>query len=181
MRINLPSREVNFSFMCLIEAITPNLFKEGLPKSKLYAETALTTIYLMLIVWAEVPFERVVLSSTCPHTSTWSSAKPYKQPSYGLNWSGNNHKLLNVTQNITSVELPWSMRIRCTFLPTVTTDITTGSSSCGTTSSKSELVKQREISIFPLPLEYSVVPCKSFRTLAQMPNLPVLFPWMRSS
>jgi len=31
----------------------------------------------------------------------------------------------------------------CTFLPTVTEDITTGSSSCGTTSSRSELVKQR--------------------------------------
>jgi len=35
------------------------------------------------------------------------------------------------------------MRTLCTFLPIVTTDITTGSSSWKTTSSKSELVKQR--------------------------------------
>jgi len=70
----------------------------------------------MLIMRDETPFEKIILSSTCPHTSTWSSAKPNKQPSYSLNWSGNN---CNVTQNITSAELPWSMRTRCTLLPTV--------------------------------------------------------------
>ena len=91
----------------------------------------------------ETPFEKVVLSSTCPCTSTWSLAKPNKQPSYGCNWLGENCRLLNVTQNIISTEFPWSMRNQCTLLPTVTTEITTGSSSCETTSSKSALVKQR--------------------------------------
>ena len=104
----------------------------------------------MLIVLAEVPYEKFILSSTCPRTSTWSPINPNKQPSYDLNWSGENYKLLNVSQNITSAKLPWSMGTRCTLLPTVTTDITTGSSSCGTTSSKSELVKQR-VSFVRLP------------------------------
>ena len=46
---------------------------------------------------------------------------------------GKQLQLLKVDQNITSVELPWSTRTWCTFLPTVTIEITMGSLSCGTT------------------------------------------------
>ena len=70
--------------------------------------------YLILMVRDVVSSVKVVLNSTCPLTSTWSPVKPYKQPSYDLNWSGDNSNLLKVDQNITSVELPWSMRTWCT-------------------------------------------------------------------
>ena len=44
---------------------------------------------------------------------------------------------------MTSAELPWSTRTLCTFLPPVTTEMTTGSLSCGTTSRRSPLVNTR--------------------------------------
>jgi len=93
----------------------------------------------MVIVLVVVSSYKVVLISTYPRTSTWSPTKSTKNPSYGLSWSGDNCILLNVPYNISSVELPWSIKTLCTFLPTVTTDITTG----GTMSSRSELAKQR--------------------------------------
>jgi len=51
--------------------------------------------------------------------------------------------MLKVPQNITSVELPWSMRTLCTLMPTVTTEITMGLSLYGTKSLKLALGKQR--------------------------------------
>ena len=44
---------------------------------------------------------------------------------------------------MTSAELPWSTRTLCTFLPAVTTEMTTGSLSCGTMSRRSPLVNTR--------------------------------------
>ena len=86
---------------------------------------------------------QVVLSFMCSCTSTWSPSKLYRQPSYGLNLSVDSCNLWKVDQNITYVELPWSIRTRCTFLLIVTIEITTGSLSCGTTSYKSAFVKKR--------------------------------------
>ena len=97
----------------------------------------------MMIVLAAISSEKVVLSSTYPRTSTWSPVKPTKHPSYGLSWSWDNYRLMNVPQNITSVDLPWSIKTLRTFLPMVTTNITIRSFSWGTTSSRSELAKQR--------------------------------------
>jgi len=97
----------------------------------------------MVIVLVTTLLEKVVLSSTHPRTSTWSPTKPTKHPSYGLSWSGDNCMLVNVPKNITSLELPLSIKTLCTFLSTVMTNITIGSFSWGTTSSRSELVKQR--------------------------------------
>jgi len=90
-------------------------------------------MYLIVIVLVVLSSEKVVLNSTYPRTSTWSPAKPAKHPLYGLNWLGDNCKLVNVPQNITSAELLWSIKTLCTIRPTVTTYITTGSSSWGTT------------------------------------------------
>ena len=44
---------------------------------------------------------------------------------------------------MTSAELPWSTSTLCTFLPAVTTEMTTGSLSWGTTSRRSLLVNTR--------------------------------------
>jgi len=71
-----PSDEGNFMFMWVVETTTPNLFKEGCPKNRLYVEDALTMMYLTIIVLVAVASEKVVLSSTYPRTSTWLPAKP---------------------------------------------------------------------------------------------------------
>ena len=76
-----PSGEGNFIFMWEVEATAPNLFSEDHPKSKLYAEDALTTMYLTVIVLAAFSSEKVVLSSTYPRTFTWAPTKPTKLPS----------------------------------------------------------------------------------------------------
>jgi len=70
MVITPPSREGSLIFTCAIEATAPNLFKEGHPKRKLQVEDALTTIYLIVIVLAKVPSEKVMLKSMYPLTST---------------------------------------------------------------------------------------------------------------
>jgi len=97
----------------------------------------------MVMVLVAFSSAKVVLNSTYLRTSTWFPAKPTKHPSYGLNWSGDNCKLAKVFQSITSSELPWSIKALCTFRPTVITNITTGSFSWETTSSRSAPVKHR--------------------------------------
>ena len=83
---------------------------------------------------------KAILSSTYPRISIWSPVKPIKHPSYGLKWSGDNCKLMKVSQNITPVELSWSIKTLCTFRPTLTT---AGSFSWEITSSISTPVKHR--------------------------------------
>ena len=45
--------------MWVVEATAPNLFKEGRPKSRLYAEDALTTMYLIVIVLVVLSSEKL--------------------------------------------------------------------------------------------------------------------------
>jgi len=97
----------------------------------------------MVMVMVTFSSTKVVLNSTYPCTSTWFPAKLTKHPSYGLNWSRDNYKLSKVSQNITSAELPWSIKTLCTFRSIVTTDITTESCSWETTSSRSTPVKHK--------------------------------------
>ena len=68
--ITPPSEKGNFIFMWAVEATAPNLFKEGRPKSKLYAEDALTTMYLIVIILVALSSKKVVFSLTYPRTST---------------------------------------------------------------------------------------------------------------
>ena len=64
-----PFDEDNFIFICVVEATALDLFKEGRPKSRLYVEDALTTMYLTVIVLVAFSSNKVVLSSMYPCTS----------------------------------------------------------------------------------------------------------------
>lgn len=86
-------------------------------------------MYLTTMVLAPCPLVKVILRSTYPRISTCSPEKPIRTPSKGLSWPFDTCRSTKVSQNVTSVELLWSIRTKSMFLPIMTMKNTMGPSS----------------------------------------------------
>jgi len=77
----------NITLRWIKDTTTSNLFRDNLPKNRLYADGALTTMYQTTMIFVSYLFKKVVLKLAWPQTSTCSSKKPTSTLSKGLDWS----------------------------------------------------------------------------------------------
>jgi len=105
-----------------------------------------TTMYLITTVFVACSFAKVVVGSHVPEFLHVLLRNPQGPPSNGWSWSLRICNPMNVSENMTSAKLHWSINTLCSFLPIMIIDKTIGSSSWGITSLRSSSKKIKLVS-----------------------------------